>query len=252
MGRGTAFYPVILAFALAVTAGGASARELTVAGVTIEMVALPGGSFEMGDVLREGSQDEGPAHNVFLPPFSLSKFEVTQRLWTAVMGSNPSFFRGDDQPVECVSWKDCQLFLARLNQVTGLVFRLPTEAEWEYAAREGGLPERYSGSLVLEEVGIWGGNSGKKTHPVGSKKPNSLGLCDMSGNVWEWCSDWYRGDWYGQSPEDDPQGPSAGEHKVCRGGGWYSAAHTARCSYRDSFSPEFRSQHIGLRLASDD
>ena len=192
------------------------------------MVYVSGGTFTMGATSEQGSDAldrEKPTHSVTLSSFYLCKYEVTQALWRAVMGNNPSSFKGNNLPVQNVSWNDCQTFISRLNNLTGRIFRLPTEAEWEYAARGGNRSRgyKYSGSNVLSDVAWYDDNSGGKTHPVGSKSPNELGLYDMSGNVWEWCSDWYGT--YSSSSQTNPTGASCGSSRVRRGGGWHSGAH---------------------------
>ncbi len=165
-------------------------------GVSFDMVEVRGGTFRMGATSEQGSEvysDEMPVHSVNLSSYYIGKTEVTQALWKAVMGSNPSYFKGDNLPVECVSWNDCQEFVRELNALTGLNFRLPTGAEWEFACRGGNNSRgyRFSGSDNFEEVTWYGGNSGQRTHPVGTKLPNELGIYDMSGNVKEWCNDWF-------------------------------------------------------------
>lgn len=187
-----------------------------------DMVYVEGGTFTMGATSEQGSDaysDESPAHSVTVSDFYIGKYEVTQAQWRAVMGSNPSKFKGDNLPVEQVSWNDIQKFITKLNTMTGKTFRLPTEAEWEYAARGGNKSKgyKYSGSNTLDNVG-WYYNSGGKTHPVGQKQPNELGLYDMSGNVWEWCQDWYGS--YSSSSQTNPTGPSSGSYRVLRGGDW--------------------------------
>ena len=179
----------------------------------------------------------------------MGKYEVTQALWEAVMGSNPSIFEGDNLPVETVSWNDCQEFISKLNSMTGRKFRLPTEAEWEYAAR-GGKKSRsyqYSGSSNISDVAWYDGNSGSKTHPVGTKQANELGIYDMSGNVYEWCLDWYGS--YSSSSQTNPTGADSGSSRVCRCGGWGSYARGCRLSYRYNFTPDDRRVYLGLRLA---
>ena len=171
---------------------------------------------------------------------------MTQALWKAVMGSNPSNWKGDNLPVENVSWNDCQTFLRKLNAMTGKNFRLPTEAEWEYAARGGNRSRgyQYSGSNVLSDVAWY---SGSKTHNVGTKAPNELGIYDMSGNVWEWCQDWY-GDYHGYS-QTNPTGPSSGSKRVVRGGSWIYFAWCCRVADRTDYAPGIRNNDLGFRLA---
>jgi len=181
--------------------------------------------------------------------YYMGKYEVTQALWQAVMGSNPSNFKGDNLPVEKVSWNDCQEFISKLNSLAGRKFRLPTEAEWEYAAR-GGKKSRgyqYSGSSNITDVAWYDGNSGSKTHPVGTKQANELGIYDMSGNVWEWCSDRYGS--YSSFSQTNPTGSYSGAFRVLRGGGWGSFAWFCCLSFRRNFAPDFRHYDLGLRLA---
>ena len=173
---------------------------------------------------------------------------MTQALWQAVMGNKTSNFKGDNLPVENVSWKDCQKFLSKLNNTTGKSFRLPTEAEWEYAAR-GGKKSRgyqYNGSNNLSDVAWYDDNSGKKTHAVGTKQPNELGIYDMSGNVWEWCQDRYGK--YSSSSQVNPTGANSGSDRVLRGGSWYNTARLCRSSCRFSSAPDDRNGRLGLRL----
>lgn len=214
------------------------------------MVYVSGGTFAMGATSEQGSDaynDEKPAHRVTLSSYYIGKYEVTQAEWKAVMGSNPSIFEGDNLPVENVSWNDCQEFIRKLNTLTGKNFRLPTEAEWEFAARGGNNSRgyKYSGSNDIGSVAWYNGNSGSKTHPVGQKSPNELGLYDMSGNVWEWCQDW-KGD-YPSSAQTNPTGPASGSYRVYRGGrGNY--AGSCRVSFRYRSTPDFRYCYLGLRL----
>lgn len=227
-------------------------QTFTVNGVQFTMVAVKGGTFTMGATSEQGSdadEDEKPAHEVTLSDYYIGQTEVTQALWKAVMGSNPSYFVGDNLPVENMSWNDCQVFIQKLNQLTGKQFRLPTEAEWEYAAR-GGRKSRgykYAGSNDIGLVAWYEDNSGTGTHPVATKQANELGIYDMSGNVWEWCSDWY-GD-YQSSSQSDPQGPSSGFSRVGRGGSCYSSARYCRVSNRSSGTPDDRFNYLGLRLS---
>ena len=209
-----------------------------------------GVSFTMGATSEQGSDawnDEKPTHSVMLSSYYIGQTEVTQALWTAVMGSNPSEFRGDRRPVERVSWNDCQTFISRLNAKTGKNFRLPTEAEWEYAARGGHSGgSKYAGSDNINNVAWYYDNSGRETHNVATKSPNSLGIYDMSGNVLEWCQDWY-GD-YSSSSQTNPKGPSNGDNRVFRGGSWLSRARGCRVSFRAVDSPSYSSGYLGLRL----
>jgi formylglycine-generating enzyme required for sulfatase activity len=193
--------------------------------------------------------NEAPVHNVTLSDYQIGETEVTQALWKAVMSTNPSRWQGDNLPVEKVSWDDCQEFITKLNQATGKTFRLPTEAEWEFAARGGTKSQgyKYSGSNTIGDVAWYTVNSGSKTHEVGTKQANELGLYDMSGNVWEWCSDWY-GE-YSSSAQSDPTGPSTGSYRVQRGGSWYNAAWCCRVAIRSGYTPTIRYYYFGLRLA---
>ena len=230
----------------------------TVNGVSFKMVSVSGGTFKMGAQNTDSSgsnydadayTNESPVHNVTLSDYSIGETEVTQALWEAVMGTNPSNWLGDNRPVETVSWNDCQEFITKLNQATGKTFRPPTEAEWEFAARGGTKSQgyKYSGSNTIGDVAWYPKNSGDKTHEVGTKQANELGLYDMSGNVWEWCSDWCGN--YSSSAQSDPSGPSTGSYRVNRGGGWSHAAGSCRVSYRGSFTPAFAGSYLGLRLA---
>lgn len=224
---------------------------LTVNGIKYNMVWVEGGTFRMGATSEQGSEisDEKPVHSVTLSGYYIGKTEVTQALWQAVMGSNPSYFEGDDLPVEQVSWDDCQEFIRKLNSLTGQNFRLPTEAEWEFACRGGNNSRgyKYSGSNYIDNVAWYDGNSGDKTHPVATKSPNELGIYDMSGNVWEWCADWY-GD-YSSGRQTNPKGPYGGSGRVYRGGSWFDGAGDCRSSYRYIYYPSFRYFNLGLRLA---
>ena len=191
-------------------------------GVPFDMVEVRGGTFRMGATSEQGSDaldNEKPVHSVTLSGYYIGKTEVTQALWEAVMGNNPSRFKGDNLPVDWVSWNDCQEFIRKLNALTGQHFRLPTEAEWEFACRGGNNSRgyKYSGSNNLGSVAWYDDNSGVKTHPVATKSPNELGIYDMSGNVWEWCADWY-GD-YSSGAQTNPKGPYGGSYRVYRGGG---------------------------------
>ena len=221
-------------------------------GICIEMVKVEAGTFMMGATseMKDSYGWEKPVHQVTLTnDYYMGKYEVTQALWQAVMGSNPSEYKGDNLPVETVSWNDCQKFISKLNSLTGRMFRLPTEAEWEYAAR-GGKESRgyqYSGSSNISDVAWYDENSGSKTHPVGTKQANELGIYDMTGNVWEWCSDWYSS--YSSSSQTNPTGSDSGSARVSRGGGWNCNASYCRLSVRFYYTPDFRLDILGLRLA---
>ncbi len=217
----------------------------------VEMVTFQGGTFMMGS--NDYFQTE-PIHNVTLNTFKIAKYEVTQKLWVAVIGTNPSYFTGDEnRPVEQVSWNDVQLFITKLNQLTGKNYRLPTEAEWEYAARGGNQSQGYAfaGSNDVNSVAWHNGNSGSTTHPVGTKAPNELGLYDMSGNVHEFCQDWFSENYYGISPSNNPTGPSTGTLRVCRGGSYGSNLDFCRSVYRNALNPNNKSNRFGFRLVED-
>ena len=220
-------------------------------GISIDMVRVEAGTFTMGATpeMEDPYDWEKPTHQVTLTnDYYIGKYEVTQTLWKAVMGSNPSKFKGDNLPVEMVSWDECQEFISKLNTMTGKTFRLPTEAEWEYAAR-GGKKSRsykYSGSNNLSDVAWYENNSGSKVHTVGLKQANELGIYDMSGNVWEWCQDWY--DKYSSSSQTNSTGANSGAGRVYRGGGWYGTARHCRSSCRVHNAPGDRFNDLGLRL----
>ena len=221
-------------------------------GVSFEMVRVEGGTFRMGataELEDEADSDETPVHSVTLSCYYIGKTEVTQVLWQAVMGSNPSSFKGADLPVECVSWEDCQKFIQKLNSLTGRNFRLPTEAEWEFACRGGNNSRgyKYSGSNNLGSVAWYDDNSGSQTHPVATKAPNELGIYDMSGNVWEWCGDWYAN--YTSNSQTNPKGPQSGSDRVDRGGCWGNFVRFCRSSDRCYDDPTYRDYFLGLRLA---
>ena len=226
--------------------------KFTVSGVSFEMVRVEGGTFRMGATYEQEEDaydSEKPVHSVTLSGYYIGKTEVTQALWQAVMGSNPSDFKGADLPVECVSWKDCQKFINKLNSLTGRNFRLPTEAEWEFACRGGNNSRgyKYSGSNNLGSVAWYDDNSGGQTHPVATKAPNELGIYDMSGNVWEWCSDRYAN--YTSNSQTNPTGPQSGSRRVFRGSSWRDGARYCRSSSRSCYYPAFRNDDLGLRLA---
>ena len=220
-------------------------------GISIDMVRVEAGTFTMGATaeMEDPYDDERPTHRVTLTnDYYIGKYEVTQALWKAVMGNNPSGFKGDNLPVEMVGWDDCQEFIGKLNRITGKKFRLPTEAEWEYAARGGNKSRgyQYSGSNNLSDVAWFLDNSGEMTHAVGTKQPNELGIYDMTGNVWEWCQDWYGA--YSSSSQVNPTGANSGSSRMIRGGCWISGARGCRSSYRYDCTPGYRRNGVGLRL----
>ena len=217
------------------------------------LVRVPGGCYQMGNVFDGGGPEEKPAHEVCLGDFYVGQHEVTQGEWKAVMGSNPSEHAScsDACPVEMVSWDDVQAFLARLNaRSAGGQYRLPTEAEWEYAARSGGKREKYSGGS--DDVGqvAWYLWNAEGPHPVGTRAPNGLGLHDMTGNVWEWTADWYGEAYYAASPRQSPTGPATGDRRVVRGGSYANEAFDVRACYRNFLPPDHRSGSKGFRLAA--
>ena len=234
----------------------------TVNGVSFEMVRVQGGTFTMGATAEQGSDtesDEKPTHQVTLSSYSIGKTEVTQALWQAVMGISVSQIAskryrdtkgvGSNYPMYYVSWEDCQEFITKLNALTGKTFRLPTEAEWEFAARGGNNSQgfKYSGSNTLSNVAWYYSNGSSTNHPVATKAPNELGIYDMSGNVTEWCNDWYGR--YTSESQTNPTGPDSGKYRVRRGGCWGSFAGNCRVSYRYGTTPAYISIDLGLRLA---
>lgn len=230
----------------------------TIKGVSFDMVLVKGGTFIMGANSLSNRDNEKfviKRHEVALSDYMIGKTEVTQELWQAVMGSNPSHFRGDSLPVEKVSWDECIVFIKKLNEFTidsrpkGWAFCLPTEAEWEYAARGGNMSQnyKYSGGNDIDSVAWHGGNSSNKTHAVATKSPNELGLYDMSGNVWEWCYDWYGS--CSDAPQTNPIGPSSGSRHVIRGVGWRKYSEPWTVFHRISGTPGYNSNRLGLRLA---
>ena len=249
--------------------GQSGTQTFTVNGVSFTMVGVQGGTFTMGATEEQGSDaydSEKPAHQVTLSSYRIGQTEVTQALWQAVMGSNPSYFQSStdsdygtnmQRPVENVSWNGCQEFITKLNQLTGKQFRLPTEAEWEYAARGGNKSKgyKYAGSNTVGDVAWYRdnipsqseGTTGYGTQPVGTKAPNELGLYDMSGNVLEWCQDCYGS--YSSDAQTNPTGPSSGSYRVRRGGDWSSSARRCRVSNRGYSTPAGRGSDMGFRLA---
>ena len=224
--------------------------RLTASEPLFNMVFVKGGTFEMGS--NEVYSNEKPIHTVTLSDFYIGATEVTQAQWEAIMGNNPSHFKGDNLPVEKVSWDDIQTFLIKLNQQTGQTYRLPTEAEWEYAARGGvqssNVSYQYAGSNTIGDLAWYKDNSGSTTHPVAQKQPNELGLYDMSGNVWEWCNDNYDANYYQNSAKKNPQGPSSVQYRLLRGGSWDFNTQLCRVAARVRDLPYGRSNYIGFRL----
>ncbi|PID77224.1 MAG: hypothetical protein CSB24_02520 [Deltaproteobacteria bacterium] len=229
----------------------------------MKFVKVAGGCFQMGDVLHEGGKNEGPVHKVCLDDFYMGVHEVTQGEYKSVMGFNPSRIQGrDDYPVETVRWRDAMDFIRKLSEMDGRTYFLPTEAQWEYAAREGGRKVRFGNGKNIADPADMNFNSSpehkksysrtgsyrKKTMPVGSFQPNSLGLYDMSGNVWEWCRDWYGENYYQMSRQDNPQGPPSGSQHVVRGGCWGNGADWLRSSFRLREWPDYRHYYLGFRL----
>ena len=230
-----------------------SAPSYTDPATGMEFVLVKGGCYAMGNTFDNGGFDEKPVHEVCVDDFYMAKYETTQGQWKSIMGSNPSHFRfwGGSRPVEQVSWNDVQDFIGLLNQQTKSNHRLPTEAEWEYAARSGGKSEKYSGTSNDKELGDFAWfdlNSDGQTHPVGRKKPNELGLYDMTGNVEEWVTDWYDKDYYRTSPKKNPPGPKRGVTKAARGGSCFTKPLTDRVTQRDSIPPDYDDIFLGFRL----
>ncbi|MBO4613793.1 MAG: formylglycine-generating enzyme family protein [Bacteroidales bacterium] len=225
---------------------------ITVGSLTIEMVYVKGGTYTMGCTDEQDDdcwEAESPVHSVTLDDFYIGKYEVTQGLWQEVMGANPSRFKGNDSlPVENVNWDDCKKFIQKLNKMTGKNFRMPTEAEWEYAARGGKKTKKtkYSGSDNIDKVAWYWNNDTVITHKVGTKHPNELGIYDMSGNVKEWCSDWFGK--YKNYSQVNPVGPSSGSERIVRGGDCAAKAGYSRVSCRIGYEPYTRINRLGLRL----
>jgi formylglycine-generating enzyme required for sulfatase activity len=223
--------------------------------IGMKFVLIPAGTFMMGADKNDedAADDEQPRHQVTISkPFYLGVYEVTQQQWTAVMGNNPSYHKGDDNPVEMVSWDDAQDFIKRLNQKEAHSrYRLPTEAEWEYAARAGSTSTYFFGDdeSQLGDHAWYYDNSGKETHPVGQKRPNAWGLYDIIGNVNEWVGDWWGETYYANSPSSDPTGPLSGHDRAVRGSSWNSDARICRSAYRGRHEPSSRDEFAGFRLA---
>ena len=213
-------------------------------------VTVDGGTYTMGSPDSIGSDDE-VQHTAYVSTFQIQTTEVTQELYELVMFANPSENKAwKDMPVTNVSWNDCEEFIKKLNEITGKAYRLPTEAEWEYAARGGSKSQGYiyAGGITIDELGWYEGNSGKTVHVVAEKKPNELGLFDMSGNVWEWCSDWYGPYRLDSKGSDNPKGPDNGQDRVLRGGSWNRNANYCRTAHRNRTGPDYRGNNNGFRL----
>jgi formylglycine-generating enzyme required for sulfatase activity len=250
----------------------------TIAGT--EFVTVPAGCFQMGNNFGDAYHIEMPVHDVCVSEFSIGKFDVTRgafrkfiddtgyrteaekgdgcyvydgKSWRKDPAANwrsPGFSQDDDHPVVCVSWNDSVAYAQWLSRKNNRNYRLPTEAEWEYAARSGGKREKFAGSDDIDAVAWYSGNSGNRTHPVGQKRANGLGLYDMSGNVWQWTADWYDENYYRESPRSNPGGPLSGSKRVFRGGSWFYDPRGVRASYRDFYVPGYRSSYLGFRLVS--
>lgn len=215
----------------------------------MEFVWVPGGEFIMGNQFGGGFSNEKPLHEVELDGFWMGKYPVLQEEWIAAMGSKPpSFKEGERYPVEQVSWVDAQAFITEMNRDEDARFRLPTEAEWEYAARSGGRREEYAGGDEVDRLAWCSENSGGMLHPVGKKAPNGLGLYDMSGNVLEWCQDWFHDEYYQKIACSNPTGPSKGTFRALRGGSWDSAPNYVRAAARNYWEPDNRDFYTGFRL----
>lgn len=231
-----------------------NSREGIIRNIIDNMVYVEGGSFLMG-ATREQDNDaydsEKPLHNVKILSFRIGKYEVKQEEWETIMGNNPSVHKNSQCPVENISWNQCQQFIRKLNEITGRHFRLPTEAEWEYAARGGkkGMGNKYSGHQMLAYVAWYEVNSKNSTHEVGCKEPNELGLYDMSGNVWEWCQDWSGK--YNSNTLKNPTGPLNGKERIIRGGSFFCDSKMCRVSVRSSVSPDDKDDDLGFRLVCD-
>ena len=221
--------------------------------LNMKMIYVEGGSFEMGATPEQGSEatrNEKPVHTVTLDSYYIAECEVTQAQWQKIMGNNPAHFKGANNPVECVGWQKINEFCKKLSEKTGKTYILPTEAQWEYAARGGQKSKgyKYSGSSVIDEVAWTAANSNKSTHPVKQKMPNELGLYDMSGNVFEFCSDWFNDDYYSVSPKHNPTGPSSSRFRIMRGGCWGILPGQSRVSCRWGISPRYCDSFAGFRV----
>jgi len=220
------------------------ARKLQDPQTGMIFILVEPGEFTMGEAT--GDRDETPHVVSLTEPYWLSETQVTQEVWEKIMGSNPSYFKGEQLPVESISWNDCQDFLAKL----GTNYRLPSEAQWEYACRAGTTTKYYAGELeqCLDSIAWYDKNAGGETHKVGLKQPNAWGFYDMHGNVWEWCRDWYGRNYYTNSPATNPTGPASGSRRVFRGGSWFPSAFGLRCASRNYGYPTYRGYDVGFRV----
>lgn len=226
--------------------------------IDMHMVFVKGGCYSMGDAYGDGEPNEKPVHEACVDDFYIGKYEMTQGQWKKIMKNNPSWINdrggpgtcGDDCPIVNVSWNQVQEFIIKLNTMSGEgKYRLPTEAEWEYAARSGGKSQKYSGGNDIFSFSWYNENSPDVLHVIGKKAPNGLGLFDMSGNVWEWVNDWYESDYYSTSPRNNPMGPATGVNRVKRGGCQNGTYSNSRVSRRNSDPPDMVDQpYLGFRL----
>ena len=220
---------------------------------SMQMTPVKGGCYKMGGTSADAAENEKPAHEVCVKDFLIGKYEVSQVQWISITGKNPSSHDdcGEGCPVENVSWNDVQEFIRKLSQRTQKTYRLPTEAEWEYAARSGGKQETWAGTSNEKELGDYAwylSNAKYMSHPIGKKKPNALGLYDMTGNVWEWVADWYAEDYYATSPKENPQGPETGRLRVLRGGYWGDMGQLAQVTRRIGLAPDVKGAGYGFRV----
>lgn len=229
-------------------------KNFTSPSTGMELVLIPAGKFMMGSPSGDQDRydDEGPAHEVIIKnPFYVGKYPVTQKQWEKIMGSNPSKFRGEDRPVESVSWNDVQEFIKKLNEKESAgKYRLPSESEWEYACRAG-TTTRYSfgdDESKLDDYAWYSENSSSETHPVGQNNPNPWGLYDIHGNVWEWCQDNWHGNYDGAPSDGSAWESGSGSYHVFRGGSWYGDARSCRSAYRNGIVPDFRGDYLGFRV----
>jgi formylglycine-generating enzyme required for sulfatase activity len=275
--RQTVFIVVLIALQAIVTQA-ATTPAIPLAGDG-PFIQVPAGCYQMGDTFGDGYFNEKPAHEVCLDTFAIGVFSVTRGEFARFVAATgyrteaeqsdgcythtgtswkkdpsaswraPGFPQEDNHPAVCVSWHDATAYAEWRSRTTGKRFRLPTEAEWEYAARSGGKDELYAGGNDADSVAWHAANANMRTHAVGGKRPNGLGLHDMSGNVWQWTADWYGEFYYRGSPRHNPQGPASGTYRVYRGGSWFYDVRGARTSFRDFYVPSYRSSHLGFRLA---